>query len=97
MGKIYLNSRLYAGGTDMRETFTLSATLSAGASSLTFSDSRIETTSRVFPWASTWGVVPDSVAVASGSVTIVFPTQSSDMNVDVDISGAYPYAEGASF
>lgn len=97
MGKIYLNSIEYAGVSGPGETFTIQGTLLAGATSITFTDTRIETDSRIFPWCSIWGVVPTAVSISTGSVTLTFAAQQSDMDVEVDVSGAYAYAEGESF
>ena len=62
---------------------TVTGTLVAGATSITLSDAAIETTSWVMPWASVFGVMPVSVVVATGSVTLTFEAQSSDMTVGV--------------
>ncbi len=79
--------------------FTLSSTLLSGATTMSFSDPRIEASSRAFPWASVWGIVPSSVAVTSGNVVLTFAAQSADIGIEVDISSAQPYAyaEGESF
>ena len=68
------------------EGFTLSDTLVAGATSLTFLDARITANSHVFPWASVWGIVPTSIVVSAGSVVIGFQAQQSNIDVEVRIS-----------
>lgn len=84
MGKIFLNSIQYAGCAQ-GAGFSLSDTLTAGATTLTFTDARIKATSMVFPWCSIWGVLPESVTVSAGSIVIVFPVQSADMEVGIAI------------
>lgn len=66
--------------------FTLSGTLAAGQTSITLTDNRITTTSHVFPWSSVWGLVPTSVTVAAGSVTLTFPAQQSNITVEARVS-----------
>lgn len=61
----------------------VTGTLVAGATSITLSDASIETTSWVMPWTSVWGIMPLTVVVATGSVTLTFEEQSSDMTVGV--------------
>ena len=78
------------GGGGSTGYFTLSSTLLSGATTMSFSDSRIEADSRAFPWASVWGIVPSSVTVSSGSVVLIFPAQSTDLDIEVDISKAQP-------
>lgn len=85
------------GGGGGPSCFTLSTTLSAGATTITFTDSRIEPSNRIYPWASEWGVIPASISVASGSITMIFAARQSAVEVDVDVSGEYPYAEGVYF
>lgn len=62
---------------------TVTGTLVAGATSITLSDSSIEATSWIMPWASVWGIMPLTVVVATGSVTLTFEEQSTDMTVGV--------------
>lgn len=86
-----------SGGGGGPSCFTLSTTLSAGVTTITFTDSRIEPSNRIYPWASEWGVIPSSITVASGSITMTFTARQSAVEVDVDVSGEYPYAEGVYF
>lgn len=65
--------------------FEVTGTLTAGASSITLSDARINSNSTIFPYTNTWGVQPTSVAVASGSVTLGFTARSSDLGVKVEV------------
>ena len=51
----------------------------------TFTNSNIAADSKVFPWASVWGIVPSSVTVASGTCSVVIPKQSSAFSLTVGI------------
>lgn len=63
----------------------LTATLTAGQTSLTFSDVAIETTSMIDVYVddSFYGVSPSAVSVVTGSVTLTFDAQLSDMPVRI--------------
>lgn len=66
----------------------LTATLTAGQTSLTFSNAAITTNSTIDPYVddSFYGVNPISVTLATGSVTLGFYAQATDMPVKVRIS-----------
>lgn len=59
----------------------LRKTLGRNATSITFTDSRINPSSLIDVYCSIWGVVPESITVSNGSCTIRFEAQSSDMSV----------------
>ena len=64
----------------------LTGTLNAGSTSLTLSNAVI-TTSKTFDYyTSIFGVNPTNVTVSSGSMTLTFEAQSSNMNVKVRVS-----------
>lgn len=66
----------------------VSGTLTAGSTSITLSDASIDTTStiEVFLDPAFALVSFESITIGSGSVTIVFPEQTSDMPVKVRVS-----------
>lgn len=63
----------------------LTGTLKAGATTITLTDSAITTDSKFDFYTSIYGVSPTNVAVASGSITLEFDTQETDMNVEVRV------------
>jgi hypothetical protein len=64
----------------------LTSTLTAGVTSLTLTDSRITTNSILDSvYTSIFGVAVKSAVFASGSLTLTFPAQTSDMVVKVVI------------
>ena len=67
----------------------LTSTLTAGQTSLTFSDVAIKTTSMfdVYVDDSFLGVAPTAISASTGSVTLTFDAQSSDMPVRVIVKG----------
>ena len=66
----------------------LTSTLTAGSTSLVFSASAITTNSTIDIYVDDdfYGVVPSAVTLATGSVTLTFEAQSSDMPVKVRVS-----------
>ena len=63
----------------------VSGTLTIGATSLTLSDASITTSSTIDVFVDTWGVNPESVTVATGSVTLTFEAQESALGVKVRV------------
>lgn len=61
----------------------ITATLTAGSTSITISDNSITANSFVLPVASVWGVMPTNVTVSNGSVTMTFAAQTSNITVGV--------------
>lgn len=64
----------------------LSGTLAAGQTSLTLSDSAITTDSTFDFYTSVYGVNPTAVTSISGSITLEFDSQETDMAVEVRVS-----------
>lgn len=83
MSKIMYNGKEYPGSVPYRE---LQGTLSAGQTSITFTDDIINTGRTIDYFTSIYGVSPVSITVTTGSVVLTFRTQASDMEVKVRIS-----------
>lgn len=56
-------------------------TLSAGNTSMTFTDASITTTSTIEPYTDKWLVSPTAISVSNGSCTLTFKSQSSALSV----------------
>ena len=69
-----------AGWTDV------TGTLTAGSTSLTLSDASITTSSTIDVYTDVFGVNPTNVVVATGSVTLTFSAQGSNIGVKVRVS-----------
>ena len=65
------------------EGVELTSTLTAGATSLTFTNSKITTNSTVDIYSSEYGVNPKTVTLSNGSIAMTFKAQSSDVLVKV--------------
>ena len=63
----------------------VSGTLSAGSTSITLSDASILTTSTFDIFTDVYGVAPESVTVATGSITMTFEAQESALGVKVRV------------
>lgn len=72
-----LNELLISAGTGTK----LTATLTAGNTSVTFTNQAILTTSMIDVYVDTWGVAPTNVVVSAGSATLTFEAQQSDVSV----------------
>ncbi len=64
----------------------LSATLSAGSTSIGFLDAAITPSSTIDIYTDKWGVNPESVSVSTGRVDMIFEAQASDLGVKVRVS-----------
>ena len=64
----------------------VTGTLTAGTTSITLTNSAITTNSRFDFYTSIYGVSPTNVTVASGSITLKFDAQKTDMTVEVRVS-----------
>ena len=64
----------------------VSGTLTAGSTSLTLSDASILTTSTIDIYVDTYGIQPTNASVATGSITLTFLAQASDLSVKVRVS-----------
>ena len=60
--------------------------LTSGSTTLTISDASIETTSTIEIFVDTFGVQPTNAVVATGSITLTFLAQASDLSVKVRVS-----------
>lgn len=63
-------------------------TLNAGETSITLEDSDISSNSILSFFTSIYGVMPNSVTVRKGSVTLTFDEQSQSMVVGVKVEGS---------
>lgn len=63
----------------------LTATLTAGSTTLTISDNSITTDSTIDIYTNTYGVSPSNVSVIAGSITLTFSAQANDIDVKVVI------------
>ena len=70
---------------EVRGTF-VTGTLTAGSTSITLSDASITTTSTIDIYVSTFGIQPTNAVVATGSITLTFLAQASDISVKVRVS-----------
>lgn len=64
----------------------LTSTLTAGSTSLTFSDAAILTTSTVDFYTDVFGVSPSNAVVTAGQIVLTFSAQASDITVKVRIT-----------
>ena len=70
---------------EVRGTF-VTGTLTAGSTSITLSDASITTTSTIDIYVSAFGIQPTNAVVATGSITLTFLAQASDISVKVRVS-----------
>jgi hypothetical protein len=63
----------------------LTSTLTAGQTTLTFTDSSITANSTVDVYTSVYGVSPTEITSGTGSLTLTFDSQDSDLSVKVVI------------
>lgn len=63
----------------------LTDTLEAGQTSLTFTDSSITTGAIIDIYTSVFGLAPSAVSVSTGTMTLTFASQGSDVDVKVVI------------
>ena len=66
--------------------FEVTGTLLTGATSITLSDASITTTSTIDIYTDVFGIQPTNAVVASGSITLTFLAQASDITVKVRVS-----------
>lgn len=64
----------------------VTGTLTAGNTSVTLSDASISTSSTIDVYTDTFGVNPTAISVSTGSVTLTFPAQASNVGVKVRVS-----------
>lgn len=63
----------------------LTSTLTAGQTTLTFTDSSITANSTVDVYTSVYGISPTEITPGTGSITLAFDSQDSDLSVKVVI------------
>ena len=63
----------------------LTGTLTTGSTSIVISDASITTSSTIDIFADVYGVSPESVTVATGSVTMTWEARESDLSVKVRV------------
>ena len=72
---------------EARSTYNeVTDTLTAGSTSITLSDASITTTSTIDIYTDVFGIQPTNAVVATGSITLTFLTQASDITVKVRVS-----------
>ena len=72
---------------EARASYTeVTGTLTAGSTSITLSDASITTSSTFDIYVSTFGIQPTNAVVATGSITLTFLAQASDISVKVRVS-----------
>lgn len=64
----------------------VTGTLTAGQTSITLSDASITTSSTFDIYTDTFGIQPVSAVVATGSITLTFLAQASNLSVKVRVS-----------
>lgn len=64
----------------------ITGTLTAGQTSITLSDASITTTSTIDIYTDVFGIQPTNAVVATGSITLTFLAQASDISVKVRVS-----------
>ena len=79
------NDSIIGAINEVRGTF-VTGTLTAGSTSLTLSDASITTSSTFDIYTDTFGIQPVSAVVATGSITLTFLAQPSDITVKVRVS-----------
>lgn len=70
---------------EVRGTF-VTGTLTAGSTSITLSDASITTTSTIDIYVSVFGIQPTNAVVSTGTITLTFLAQASDLAVKVRVS-----------
>ena len=63
----------------------LTSTLTAGQTTVTFSDAAILTTSTIDIYTDKFGISPEDATVTTGQIVLTFEEQASDLNVKVVI------------
>ena len=80
---LIINDKVISQGKVLNEKFgtTLTSTLSAGSTSLVFSNSVITTSSTIDLYTDAYGVNPTDVSVEAGKMTLTFDAQTKDISV----------------
>lgn len=83
---IFVLERSVSTGVKLDYIAELTATLTAGQTTLTFTDSNIQSSSVIDYYTSIFGVNPTDAVVTSGQLVLTFEAQDSDMSVKVRVS-----------
>lgn len=83
-GTIGLSTELRAQIANNTPTI-LTGTLTAGQTSLTFTNAAIKTTSAIDIYTSIYGVAPTAATSSTGTLTFTFDAQSENLEVEVDV------------
>ena len=76
-----------AGGGGSGASWTdVTGTLTAGQTSITLSSASTTTSSTIEPFTDVYGIRPTAISVSTGSVTLTFSAQQSNMSVKVRVS-----------
>lgn len=89
MGTIFYKGNAYGGGSGGGggSSYTdLTGTLLAGNTIVTITDAVITTTATFDFYTDTYGVNPIDISVSTGSITLTFEEQESDVIVKVRVS-----------
>lgn len=87
MGTIFYKDIAYGGGGSGGSLYTdITGTLTAGNTTVTIANEAITTTATYDFYTDTYGVNPIDVSVSTGSITLTFEEQVSDVTVKVRIS-----------
>ena len=79
------NDSIIGAINEVRGTF-VTGTLTAGSTSITLSDASITSSSTFDIYVSDFGIQPTNAVVATGSITLTFLAQASDITVKVRVS-----------
>ena len=63
----------------------VTGTLTSGSTSITLSSACIESTSKVMPWFSEYGVVAKTMEIDNGHVTMTFDARQSDLGIKLEV------------
>jgi len=89
MPYIYKNGRVYgSGGGSSSNEVMITATLTAGTTSVTFTNEAITSSAWIDYYTSQFGVNPTSISVSTGSATLTFPANQNDITVGLVIKEA---------
>lgn len=80
------NGASWANGIIASPWIDVTGTLTAGSTTITFSDVSISSNSTIDVYTDVFGVNPTDITVATGSVTLTFASQADDLGVKVRIS-----------
>jgi len=87
MGTIFYKDIAYGGGGSGGSSYMdVTGTLTAGNTTVTIANEAITTTATFDFYTDTYGINPIDISVSTGSITLTFEEQESDVIVKVRIS-----------